>query len=407
MARAPAFVLPEGVIFEVKSDGVTIQNRGDVVLHSAFGGLPIHVRSLEGNVELHAGLGGGAVEAAGDVRIVGEAAADSVVAGGGIRIEGPARVRSVDARGGDLHIEGDFTGDSLVAAGAVRVRGSTQARNVRGYEVTLAGPLLQARAVQAARAVALGSTQLTVDVIFAPHVTIEPHASGRVSMLECANELGPKALKGCFRLADWQEMFGDPVPWLAERGVDPSATQGAPAPSAPATPTSSAPVPPPPSPVAEVLGLPVAIAAEETWNGKIDLQAIRAEALADAPVSPPLPEMPDVVDEAPALAPPPPPPPPPPSEPPPPVASAETGGEVHGQLMQAATRLSEAYGGAEVPRAVDDLCTLIALRDYSGVRGRITGMWSDIGRFHRERGTKIPAAVTAAFNQINALARKA
>jgi hypothetical protein len=391
MARAPAFVLPEGVVFEVKTDGVTIQNRGDVVLHSAFGGLPLHVRSLEGNVELHAGLGGGAVEAAGDVRIVGDAAAESIVAGGGLRIEGAARVKSLDARGGDLHVEGDVVGEVVVAAGAVRVRGSTQARNIRGYEVTLAGPLLQARAVQAARSVNLSATQVTVDVIFAPHVTIEPHASGRVSMIECANELGPKALKGCFRLADWQEMFGDPVPWLAERGVDPNATQGSPSPAES--------VPPPPPPVAEVLGLPVAIAAEETWNGKIDLEAIRAEALAEAsrsapeaPVSPPLPEIPEVVDEAPAAA---------------PLVASEASGEVHGQLMQAATRLSEAYGGAEVPRAVDDLCTLIAIRDYAGVRGRITGMWSDIGRFHRERGTKIPAAVTAAFNQINALARKA
>jgi hypothetical protein len=390
MARAPAFVLPEGVVFEVKPDGVTIQNRGDVILHSSFGGAPLRVRSLEGNVELHAGLGGGSVEAAGDVRIVGDATADSIVAGGGVRVDGSARVGVVDARGGDLRVQGDASGESLSAAGALRVDGSTQVRQVRGYEVTLAGPLLHARAVQAARSVTLGASQVTVDVVFAPHVTIEPQANGRVSMLECANDLGPKALKGCFRLADWQEMFGDPVPWLAERGVDPGATQGSAAP----TPVSAAP--------AVEAGLPVAVAAEETWNGPIDLEAVRAAAIEDArgAADPPADELPDVVDEAPA------PPAPAASAPSAPV-SADAGGDVHGQLMQAAARLSEAYSGTEVPRVVDELCTLVALRDYANVRSKITGMWTEIGRYHRERGTKIPVAVSPVFSQINALVRKA
>jgi hypothetical protein len=297
----------------------------------------------------------------------------------------------VDARGGDLHVRGDASGERLAAAGALRVDGSTQVRQVRGYEVTLAGPLLQARAVQAARSVALGATQVTVDVVFAPHVTIEPHANGRVSMLECANDLGPKALKGCFRLADWQEMFGDPVPWLAERGVDPGATQG----SAVLPPVSA-------SPAVEA-GLPVAAAAEETWNGPIDLEAVRAAALEDArgAAAPPADELPDVVDEAPA-----PPPSPAVSVTPAPVAP-DAGGDVHGQLMQAAARLSEAYSGTEVPRVVDELCTLVALRDYANVRSKITGMWTEIGRYHRERGTKIPVAVSPVFSQINALVRKA
>jgi hypothetical protein len=34
-------------------------------------------------------------------------------------------------------------------------------------------------------------------------------------------------------------------------------------------------------------------------------------------------------------------------------------------------------------------------------------MYQEMSTFHRERGMRIPAAVTAAFNQINALVRKA
>ena len=71
MSRSPAFVLPEGVVFIVQADGVTVENRGDIVLHSAFGGVPMLVRSLEGDVELHAGLAGGRVEAAGPGRGLG------------------------------------------------------------------------------------------------------------------------------------------------------------------------------------------------------------------------------------------------------------------------------------------------------------------------------------------------
>jgi hypothetical protein len=81
--------------------------------------------------------------------------------------------------------------------------------------------------------------------------------------------------------------------------------------------------------------------------------------------------------------------------------------DLHAQLMQAVMSLVQSYGTSEVPPAVDQLSTLIAVRDYGSVRARITEMWTEIGRFHRERGIKIPSSVNGAFNQIHSLVRRA
>lgn len=440
MSRSPAFVLPEGVVFIVQPDGVTVENRGDIVLHSAFGGVPMLVRSLEGDVELHAGLAGGRVEAAGSVRIVGDATAERIAAGGDVRISGSASVSRLDA-GGDVEIGAHASVESLTAGGTVAIAGDLTTTSLRGRSVALAGAALQARSVAAAERIVVRAVKITADAVIAPHVEIDPRATGRVSVLECQNEIGPKALKGCLSLADWADMFGDPEAWLKERGIElaggavslpaaPSAPLPSPLPAAPEV--ASVPVPeshavveattvmprvtapvaidvPTPEPQAEVAvetaapaAQPVvaeapaahvaheeievideapAIAtvdaraleqagAEETWTGKVlDMDAIRAAE--------------------------------------PEAAPAKASDDTHAQMMQAVMQLVQAYGGNEVPPAVDTLSTLIALRDYPTVKSRITQMYQEMSTFHRERGMRIPAAVTAAFNQINALVRKA
>ena len=424
MSRPPAFVIPEGVIFEVTSHGVTIENRGDVVLHTDFGGVPLQVRSREGAVVLHTALSGGSVEAAGDVQIAGDAAATRIVAGGSVRVEGRARVDSIEA-GLDLHVTGDFVGQTLVGGGAVHVGGSVQAALVRAGEVVLDGAIVHVRAIHAARSVRIGAAKLAVDAIVANEVHVERGTGGCVTIVECANELGPNALKGCFRVADYAETIGDPAAYLRERGIElgaPPVAVLAPSPAEPSAPVVVAP---------HVAAPHISVVpADETWHGGgLDISAIRRAALADTlsegstsahpreklveslPVAPP-PAPPPVV----LPAEPPPPPPivvaaPPEPEPEPVRAAVESAPPVdeagaHMQLMSAAMRIVGAYSESEVPPGVNTLSDLVAMRDYATLKGSMNALWGDLNNFHRARGIPIHKAVTPAFNEINKLVRR-
>lgn len=416
MSRPPAFVIPEGVIFEVTSHGVTIENRGDVVLHTDFGGVPLQVRSREGAVVLHTALAAGSVEAAGDVQIAGDATATRIVAGGSVRVEGRSRVESIEA-GQDLHVTGDFVGQTLVGGGAVHVGGSVQAALVRAGEVVLDGAIVHVRAIHAARSVRIGAAKLAVDAIVANEVHVERGTGGRVTIVECANELAPNALKGCFRVADYAETIGDPAAYLRERGIElgaPPVAVVAPSLAEPSAPHVVAPVV-----VAPHISV---VPADETWHGGgLDISAIRRAALADTmsgdstsahprqepaestPVAPPLVVLPAE-----------PPPPPPivvaaPSEPvraavesAPPVDDAGA----HMQLMSAAMRIVCAYSESEVPPGVNTLSDLVAMRDYATLKGSMNALWGDLNNFHRARGIPIHKAVTPAFNEINKLVRR-
>ncbi|MEN9784990.1 MAG: hypothetical protein RLZZ299_254 [Pseudomonadota bacterium] len=447
MSRHPAFVVPEGVVFQVTPDGVTIENRGDVVLHTTFGGVPLRVRSLEGSVVLHGGLAGGEVDAGADVTIHGDATAARVIAGGSVTVEGRARVDQIQAQG-TLVIEGDLNAERVVAAGRLHVIGSVQAALLKGAEVELDGALVTVRGLEATRSVRVGAAKVSLDAVIAPSVRFDPQASGRATIVESLDELGPSAVKGCFRIADYAETIGDPTGFLQERGVatsldalgaapaEPPATAKTPAPKTPA-PTPSAPAKvaepaPPPAPVTT----PTLPPADETWHGgkEIDLAAVRRAALADTvapdeapPAMPadPMPTMvgtpvraepePIVVEEptpapsvsatvaasaAPTL---------------PPLSHARTAeaatdaedtAALQEQLMGAVMRILPAYGETEVPPVVNTLTNLVALRDYGAIRAQITQLWNELNKFHRERGIRIPKAVTDAFNDINKIVRK-
>jgi hypothetical protein len=429
MSRHPAFVVPEGVVFQVTPDGVTIENRGDVVLHTTFGGVPLRVRSLEGSVVLHGGLAGGEIEAGADVTVHGDATGARIVAGGELTVEGRARVDQLHS-GGGMHIEGDLHADRAAADGRVHIAGSVQATLLKGAEIELDGALITVRGVEATRSVRVGAAKVSLDAVIAPSVRFDPQASGRATIVESLDDVGPSAVKGCFRIADYAETIGDPTGFLQERGVATSleALGTAPPPAAPpaamAAPRAAAPPPVPPAVAAEPVPPPASPAAtlppaDETWHGgkEIDIAAVRRAALADtvAPDEAPPRVAPDTlptmvgapihpVDEEPVVVEEP--------TPAPPIASAaapvagEDMAALQEQLMSAVMRILPAYGETEVPPVVNTLTNLVALRDYGAIRGQITQLWNELNKFHRERGVRIPKAVTDAFNDINKIVRK-
>jgi hypothetical protein len=123
--------------------------------------------------------------------------------------------------GGDLTIKlGRVTG-KLTAGGVLRVRGSVEATTLHAREVVLGRQPVRCRAITADQRITIGAADLTVDVILAPEIAIDAKASGRVTIIESANERGPTKIKGGFSLADFEDTFGQSVAFLAERGVRP------------------------------------------------------------------------------------------------------------------------------------------------------------------------------------------
>ena len=254
MSKPQPFVVPAGVTFQITDAGVVIENEGDIVLHTNFGRSLTRIVSAAGSVTIHAPVDGGAVHAAGDVALHGDARATSVEAGGNVTVTGAATVGTVTAggnvrvggaasidtlsamgnvqvsgdatsqridAGGDIGIEGGVSGGSVRAGGTLRVSGAFKADTVHGHTIRLEGASITARGIQGAHAVHIGAAKIQVDAIIAPEVHVDPATNGRATVVECHNDLGPNAVKGGFRLADYAEMFGDPTSFLAERGLAP------------------------------------------------------------------------------------------------------------------------------------------------------------------------------------------
>ncbi|GDX82135.1 hypothetical protein LBMAG42_39460 [Deltaproteobacteria bacterium] len=278
------FVVPEGVVFLIEEDGVTIENLGDVVLHTDFGGRMLkRIVSTEGNIELHSGARAGSLEAAGDVRVDGDLQAEAVSSGGALRVGGSARVAQVRAAavdvggnfgggnhqiGGNVTVARDLEASSLHAGGNVVVGsaaavgnlhtggnleiggnaelatlhisgsasfgGNVNAGTIRADVVEIGGGNVTARGIQGTTRVTVGAAKLTVDAILAPEVNLDARTSGRVTVVESNNEPGASAIKGGFRLVDYAEMFGSADSFLAERGL--SALGAAPASATPVAP---------------------------------------------------------------------------------------------------------------------------------------------------------------------------
>jgi hypothetical protein len=414
MTKPQPFVVPAGVNFQITDAGVVIENEGDIVLHTNFGRSLTRIVSTAGSILIHAPVDGGTIQAAGDVTIQGDTRADSVQAGGSVTVAGNAHVTTLAAggniavlgavegtrvdAGGDVGITGAYTGGTMRAAGTVDIGGAVKADTLHADTLRLAGSSIAARGIQGASAVHIGAAKLQVDAILAPAVHLDPATSGRSTIIESQNELGPNAIKGGFRLVDYAEMFGDPGSFLTDRGLSPlgSAVAAAPVLAAPvrvAPAPASAPVyvEPEAAPVAAepVAAEPAAPAVEPTGLAdtfsapEVEIEDTEAEAaIADLPAV----EI-DEADEPDASA-------LPPEHP------------LHQQLVEAVTRISESYADAELPPAVNHLMSLIETRSYDQVRAEITSIWSDLLKYHQKKGLRIQHQVTTTFNTINSLVKK-
>jgi hypothetical protein len=123
--------------------------------------------------------------------------------------------------GGDLTIKLPRVTGNLSAGGVLRVRGPVEGGTLHGREVVLGRQPVRCRAITADVRITIGAADLTVDVILAPEIAIDPKACGRVTVIESAHERGPTNIKGGFSLADFEDTFGQSVAFLAERGVRP------------------------------------------------------------------------------------------------------------------------------------------------------------------------------------------
>jgi hypothetical protein len=125
--------------------------------------------------------------------------------------------------GGDLTIKlARVTGD-LSAGGVLRVRGVVDGGSLYGREVVLGRQAVRCRSITAGERITIGAADLAVDVILAPEIAIDAKATGRVTILESANERGPTKIKGGFSLADFEDTFGGSIAFLTERGLQPLA----------------------------------------------------------------------------------------------------------------------------------------------------------------------------------------
>ncbi|MDO9280340.1 MAG: hypothetical protein Q7U06_00400 [Pseudomonadota bacterium] len=411
MDKPQPFVVPAGVNFQITDAGVVIENEGDIVLHTNFGRSLTRIVSTAGSITIHASVTGGLLHAAGDVSVHGDAQADEVQAGGSVTVGGNANVEALSA-GGNVVVSGDAHGARLVAGGDIGVAGAAAFGSVRaGGHLEIGGAVkadtlhaavlrftgatITARGIQGTSAVHIGAAKLQVDAILAPAVHLDPQTSGRSTVIESQNDLGPNAIKGGFRLVDYAEMFGDPAAFLAERGLSPlGAAQPAPAPriEAPVRAPAAAPVPleaaatvtqdPSPPTIEE---LPIEIEAADTIDDTVDaVETHEAEEDPATSQGSPAPVEP-TLDAAPGI---------PPEHP------------LHKQLIEAVTRISESYADAELPPAVNHLMSLIETRAYDQVRAEITAIWSDLLKYHQKKGLRIQHQVTTTFNTINSLVKK-
>lgn len=148
-----------------------------------------------GQVSVGARLGGGHVETTGDLRVGGPVELNGLQVGGRAEAEGEIKVDQLMA-GGGLSAPRVEVGEGRVDAGEVSVRVITGSRSVH-----------------------LGAVVVRSDIVLAPVVSLDPQASGRISVVESGTDPGTSRVKGCLSLEDLEDLFGNSAQFLAERGL--------------------------------------------------------------------------------------------------------------------------------------------------------------------------------------------
>lgn len=461
MSQAQPFVIPAEVVFQIDNDGIVIENRGDIVLHTSFGRPLKRVISTEGSIHLHAPAQAILLQAAGDVLVAGGVAAEAIQAGGSIRLAGDLQAARIEAggaleiqgnaqlgavhTGGDVLVSGGISASELRAAGNFQaagdvivqrievggsvqigggvsstsaqaggdfgVNGNAQLGTVHAGNIRLLGGSVVARGLRGWSAVQFAAGRVQIDAVVAAEIQFDPRTSGRITLLEIENEAGPNGVKGCFSMADYAEMFGDAHGFLRERSIDPDSVKARPAPTAVSAPeirisapsfSSSSPImalpssPPIAAPVIAVAPMAVPVAAP-VIPAAPPVQVAPAVPVVEAapePVAPPVAA--PIIDE--------------PMEVPvhelEPITEPPKEHTLHPQLVDAVSKVVDAYTDGEVPPAVEKLRGLVQEKAYDRVRGEITQIWSELLKFHQRKGMRLPHQVTPTFNTINSLVKK-
>ncbi|MBN2798097.1 MAG: hypothetical protein JXX28_03040 [Deltaproteobacteria bacterium] len=285
--------------------------------------------------------------------------------------------------GGDLTLTLPLATGDLVAGGRLTLKGDADAGLIFGDVVVIAGGKIKARAIAASSRIVIGAAHLSVDVLIAPEIRIDPNADGRVTVIESHGEVGPSKIKGGFNLREYEEIFGDANDFLAARGLEPLAA-GEPqrAPEPPAAPEEQ------PEPAAERVTVPAA--ANDFVQEDVAEEDEREEDDADEPVDDDDSEDDDSEDDD-----------------DPQTLRVEDMEPLEDELAirldDAIRRIEGCYTGLETPDAVQRLADLIARREYRQLKLSITEIWNSLLKFHQEKNLRPHHQVTHSFNQIHGL----
>ena len=226
------------------SDGLTVDGelnclgRGKVSTlqagNASFGGeLELGTGMVERDLDVAGGLRADQVQAGGRVHTDGDLVADQLQAerlevGGEARIPAMQVVGTVQVAGalstgtldvGGLQVGGALKADTVRASGLIQLSGGVQVDRLEGGTIQVEGGKLHARVIQGGEAVHIGAVKVHCDIVIAPVVSLDPTATGRISVIESRTEVGTSRVKGCLSLEDLDELFGNAEQFLAERGV--------------------------------------------------------------------------------------------------------------------------------------------------------------------------------------------
>jgi hypothetical protein len=397
-----------GLVIENKGDIVlhgTLGNsvhrirstRGNVVLH--LDTVTDQIEAPRGSVIVHGSMEASSVTAE-KIEIEGDVKAESLVAGDhGIVIKGDAIVQELLAKGDGIVIHGNVesttiiadSGDTIIhgdaqaktiaaskgnvilqgggqanevsATGLVECHGTVQvnqvnagetaefydnvkASTVRAAIVKFASKDATVKVVQATTAITLGAGRIQSDILISPEIHVDASATGKITVVECHNEIGNNAVKGCLRLADLEEMFGSADKFLKERGIQPlDASANGKAPAAEQAPAAEA-----------------KVSKETKASAKVE----EAEpALMDDTVDP----------------------------------------ELQRKMLETLSRITKCYDGSDTPPAVSRLESLVSTQAYGEIRTDITDIWNQLLKYHQSKGLRMQSQVTSTFHALNKIIR--
>lgn len=314
--------IPEGAVFEMEQDGLVLGFRDDVIIRGNISHRIKKIFSETGNIEL--------------------------------RSPSELVVETVETKKGQI-----------IIAGAVR------AKSVKGTKITLLEGRLSARSVNAETQISLQGGTIEADLVMSPDVQVSQAVRGRATVIESQNDLGPHALKGGFKMAEFLEMMPSaqkviqseasgmpqlmaarPAPAAQPNGngqtqtwtatVQESVEESAPAAAATAMSADG-------GTSEEATAAPTDDAAGADWAGE---EAAPAEEEA-APERPPF----------------------------------------HAGLAEMCEQIGRVYEQQKfaVPPPVQRLIDLVNAGEYASVKGQLTAIWNQLIQHHKE--SKLPFAV--------------